>query len=377
MRPTVEERRAFLADLARLGAGALGAQGALAAFARDLLAAEEPRIEVDFWKPLDGGRAQCFVCPLHCVLEEGLTCFCNTRTNHGGRLLSHAFSNPCVLRTDPIEKLPFHHFLPGTQTLSIAVGGCNLRCLYCQNWQQSMARPESLKTWSLPPERAVSGAGEASIPTIALTYTEPVAFLEYAFRIAEHARRKGVKVVAATGAYIDPEPMREFARRVDGLCCALKGFDDSYYKDVIGGRLQPVLDALVAARETGVWMEITTLVVPTLNDDPKSLRRLALWVKRNLGDDTPLHFARFVPEYRLRNLPWTPVETLARAREEALSAGLKHVYTTNVAPHEGSGTYCPGCRTALVRRVGFKILENRLAKGKCPKCDRKVAGLWS
>jgi len=377
MRPSVAERRAFLRDLARWGAGAAAAPAALAAFARELLAAESTTIEVEHYKKLPGARTQCFVCPLDCVLEDGQTCWCNTRRNHGGTLLSHAFANPCIVRTDPIEKLPLNHFRPGTRTLSLAVGGCNLRCLYCQNWQQSMARPESLKTYDLPPDRAASGAEEGGLDTIALTYTEPVAFLEYARLIAAHAHRRGVRVVLASGAFIHPDPMRELARDVDGMCLALKGITEEYYHDVVGGKLKPVLDALVAAKETGVWIEVTNLIVPTLNDDPRLIRRLARWVKANLGADTPLHFARFVPEYKLKNLPWTPVPTITRAREEALDVGLRFVYTTNVAPHEGSATCCPGCKQPLIRRVGFKILENGLRDGACPRCRKALPGVWS
>ena len=281
------------------------------------------------------------------------------------------------MTTDEIEKLPLNHFHPGTRTLSLAVGGCNLRCLYCQNWQQSQTRPERLKTWDLPPKRAAEGAREGDLKTIALTYTEPVAFSEYALRIAAEAHRKGVKVVVASGAYMNPEPMKELAKSVDGMCLALKGFTEDFYRDVIGARLKPVLDALVAAKETGVWLEITTLIVPTLNDDMKTLRRLALWVRKNLGSDTPLHFARFVPDYKLKNLPWTPVPTITRAREEALDVGLKHVYTTNVAPHEGSSTSCPSCKQMLIRRVGFRLLENKLRDGKCCRCKKKLPGVWA
>jgi pyruvate formate lyase activating enzyme len=377
VRPSVADRRAFLAELAQWGAGAAAAPAALAAFAKEVLAEESPYVPVDYAQPLDNRRAQCFVCPLNCILEDGQTCFCNTRKNHGGIFRSHAFANPCILRTDPIEKLPLNHFLPGTRTLSIAVGGCNMRCLYCQNWQQSQVRPESLKTYPLPPDRAAGGAVEGALPTIALTYTEPVAFLEYATRIAEHAHRHGVKIAAATGAYINPKPMLDFGRQVDALCCALKGFDETFYREVIGSHLKPVLEAIVAARKSGTWLEITTLIVPTLNDDLKQIRDLAKWVKGNLGADTPLHFARFVPEYKLKNIPRTPVQTLSRAREEALEVGLKFVYTTNVAPHEGSGTYCPGCGRILVRRLGFRVLEDKLRDGRCYRCKRKLPGVWS
>lgn len=377
-----QARREFLTDLARLGAGAAtvpAAYAVLGAFARELLAEQSTSFaEVEYYKSWEDDKSvSCFVCPLNCLLQDGLTCWCMTRVNHGGKLLNHAFGNPCILRTDPIEKLPLNHFRPGSRTLSIATGGCNLRCLYCQNWQQSQTRPEKLKTFDVPPKRAVTGAQEGKLDTIAFTYTEPVSFLEYATRIAEHAHRRGVKVVAATGAYINPEPMRDFCKKIDGLCVGLKGFDDKFYQDVVGCELKPVLDALVAARETDVWLEVTNLVVPTLNDDIKKIRALAKWVLRNLGADTPLHFARFVPEYKLKNLPRTPVETLSQAREEALEAGLKFVYITNVAPHTGSATYCPKCKTPVLRRVGHSLLEGEADfAGKCPKCKRKLPGVW-
>jgi len=377
MGASLEERRDFLRAVVRWGAGAAAAPAALAAFAERLLAAESDLVEVKHYRKLEDQRIQCFVCPLNCLLDEGLTCFCNTRTNHGGTLYTHAFGNPCVLRTDPIEKLPLNHFRPGSRTLSVAVGGCNLRCLYCQNWQQSQVRPEELKTWDLPPARAAEGAVEGELETIALTYTEPVSFLEYAQAIAEEAHRRGVRVVVASGAFINPDPMRELARGVDGMCLALKGITEKFYEDVVGARLKPVLDAIVAAKEEGVWLEIVNLIVPTLNDDPKHLKQLAEWVKKNLGTDTPLHYARFVPDYKLKNLPWTPVPTITRAREQALDLGLKYVYTTNVAPHEGSATNCPKCRTTLVRRVGFKILENRVQDGACPRCKTKLPGVWA
>jgi len=377
VRTAVEQRRAFLRDIARWGAGAAAAPAALAAFAQQLLAAEDEYVEVTHYVKLPGNRIRCTVCPLNCVLDEGQTCWCNTRKNHGGTLLTHAFANPCVLRTDPIEKLPLNHFRPGGRTLSVAVGGCNLRCLYCQNWQQSMVRPETLKTWRLPPEDAITGAKKGGLDTIALTYTEPIAFLEYALRIAEEAHRHGGKVVVASGAYMNRQPMKEFARSVDAMCLALKGFTEKYYTDVVGGKLKPTLDAILAARSTDVWLEITTLLVPTLNDDMKQIRALAKWVKRYLGADTPLHFARFVPDYKLKNLPWTPVETITAAREEALAVGLRYVYATNVAPHDGSATYCHRCKTPVIRRVGFKILENRMRDGKCPRCKTKLPGVWA
>jgi pyruvate formate lyase activating enzyme len=257
------------------------------------------------------------------------------------------------------------------------VGGCNLRCLYCQNWQQSQTRPERLKTWDLPPRRAATGAQEGKLETIALTYTEPVVFSEYALAIAAHTHRRNIKLVVASGAYMNPGPMKELAQNVDGMCLALKGFTETFYRDVIGAKLKPVLDALVAARDTDTWLEVTTLIVPTLNDDMKALRRMAIWIKKNLGAETPLHFARFFPDHKLKNLPWTPPETITRAREVALDVGLKYVYVTNLAPHEGSSTSCPHCKQMLIRRVGFKLTEQKLRDGKCCRCKRKLPGVWA
>jgi len=374
------DRRAFLAELARWGGGVATGSAALAAlgsFARELLADEGHRVEaLDYQSFPDDGLVQCAVCPHRCRLPVGELGFCRTRRNHDGKLLNHAFGNPAILRTDPIEKLPLYHFRPGTRTLSLACGGCNHRCLYCQNWQQSQSEPEALQTWEVPAEKAADGAVEGGLETIAFTYTGTEAWLEYALRIAAHAHRRGVRVVVAAGCYLEPGPMRTFAGAIDGLVAGLKGFDPAFYRDVIGVELRPVQEALVTARETDVWLEVLNLVVPTLNDDRAKLRELAVWVRRELGADTPLHFARFVPEHKLKNLPRTPVETLTQAREIALDVGLKHVYTTNVAPHTGSATYCPRCRMAVIRRVGHRVLEDHRKDGACPKCRTKLPGIW-
>jgi pyruvate formate lyase activating enzyme len=334
--------------------------------------------EVDFYERLPGRRIQCFVCPLLCKLEDGQTCFCRTRTNHGGRLLTHAYNNPCILRLDPIEKLPLNHFRPGTRTLSIGFGGCNLRCLYCQNWEHSQSKPDEVKTIELTPKQAVEAARNKGVDTIAFTYTEPVVFMEYAKDLAQLAREEGLRVVVATAAFAEPEPLLDFAQYVDAFVVALKGFTEDFYKVVCGSRLAPVLTAIEALhKRSKSWLELITLIVPTYNDHLPTLEQMFGWIRSHLGCDVPLHLARFVPQYRLTNLPQTPVQILDAAREAAMDRGLRYVYTSNIAPHEGNHTYCPKCGALLIERLGLKLIGNKLHGDRCPACRRQVPGVWS
>ncbi len=364
-------RRAFLEG----AAGVLPALEILEAFGRE---AEQSNFlkEVPESKTLDGRRTQCFVCPLNCVLDPGQTCFCRTRTNHDGRLLSHAYGNPCILAVDPVEKLPLAHFMPGERTLSLAVGGCNLRCLYCQNWQQSQSRPEELKTFDLPPDKAVEGAGKKDVRILAYAYTEPVAFLEYAADVSALARRNGLRNVVASALFVNPDPLRRLCRNVDAFAAALKGFDESFYEKVLGSQLKPVLRALEVVREENVWLEIVNLVVPGYNDDFSKIKEMVDWIRKTLGAGIPLHFGRFVPEYRLKDLPRTPLPTLERCRKIAQDAGLEHVYIFNVSPHEGNNTRCQACHKEVILRLGFKILENRMVDGACGFCRARIPGIW-
>ena len=336
------------------------------------------RHEVDFYTKLSGRRIQCFVCPLNCILEDGETCPCRTRTNVRGTLYSYAYNNPCILRIDPIEKLPLNHFLPGTRTLSLAVGGCMLRCLYCQNWEQSQERPERLRTFYLTPAKAVAGAKRRGIRSIAFTYTEVGVFLEWAKDVAKEAKQQGLNVVVATSAYLNPKPLVDFAQHVDGIVVTLKGFTEAFYRQVTARELKPVLESLKAIRhQTSCWLEISNLVVPTYNDRLTEIRQMAVWIKQNLGSDVPLHFARFTPMYKLKQLPRTPVQTLEGARRVARRAGLRYVYTSNVAPHEGNHTYCSKCRAKVIERLGFKVLEDRSRNGRCHRCATALPGRWS
>lgn len=337
-----------------------------------------PLVEIPqrWWKPLTNNKVQCFICPLNCVLSDGQICGCNTRLNVKGRLMTMAYGNPCIISIDPVEKLPLHHFLAGSQTLSIATAGCNLRCLYCQNWQQSQVRPDQLRNYNLPPSEAVKKAKERGIPIIAYTYTEPVVFWEYVMSISELAKSEGLKNVVATALFMTKEPIREWCKVTDAFAVSLKGFDDEFYLKVVGAPLKPILDAILTVKSEGAWLELVTLIVPTLNDDTKRIREMCLWIRRNLGTQVPLHFGRFVPEYKLRNLPRTPVSTLEQCREIALDTGLQFVYLFNVAPHDANHTYCPKCHTPVVRRLGFKLTSNNLQRGICPKCKTRLPGVW-
>lgn len=331
--------------------------------------------EVEFYTKIRE-QVQCQVCPLNCTLKPGETCFCRTRKNHDGQLLSHAYGNPCILTIDAIEKLPLSHFLPGRQTLSLAVGGCNLRCLYCQNWNESQNKPDDLKNFDVSKEKAVEGAAKKSVDILAYTYTEPVAFYEYTRDVQALAKERKCRNVCATALFINEKPLRALCKTTDAFAVALKGFDEKFYEKVLGVQLAPTLKAIEIVKEEKVWFELVTLIVPTFNDDLAKIKEMVAWIKKTLGTKVPLHFGRFIPQYRLKDLPRTPVETLEKCRNLARDAGLEHVYIFNVSPHEGNNTICPGCKKTVIERLGFKVLKNDLVKGACPTCKAKLPGVW-
>jgi pyruvate formate lyase activating enzyme len=373
------DRRRFLSLLARLTGGACLACG-LDGLISPALAGEPVQFtrQIEYYERLADKKVQCFVCPLHCVLTDGQTCPCRTRTNVGGTLYTRAYNNPCIIRVDPIEKMPLHHFRPGSKTLTIAIGGCNLRCLYCQNWEQSQKMPDELKTFDLSPAAAVEEARKKGIDTIAFNYTETVAFLEYAKDVAIAAKKAKLKVVVGTSAFVEPKPLLDFAKHVDAFVITLKGFDEGFYHRVSGVSLEPILASIkTIKKETKCWLEVINVVVPTYNDTPAMIEAMSRWIRRNLGTNVPLHFARFVPMYKLANLPQTPVQTLETACDIARKAGLRFIYTTNISPHPGNSTICPDCQQPLIQRLGFKILDNNMTKGTCPKCHKRLPGVWA
>ncbi|HEY3324405.1 MAG TPA: AmmeMemoRadiSam system radical SAM enzyme [Planctomycetota bacterium] len=368
-------RRKFLCQCACGGTALAGATWLGGAHVQAL--GYDTKVEVKYYDKLPDKKIQCHVCPLNCTLTDTQTCFCRTRTNHAGTLYNHSYASPCVLNVDPIEKTPLLHFTPGAQTLAIGLAGCNLRCLYCQNWQIAQDQPVNTKNIRLTSADAVEQLKKQDLSTLALTYTEPVSYYEYALETATAVRSAGRKAVMASAAYIETKPMQELCANLNGMCLAMKGFTEEFYRKVCGSSLAPVLKAMEIAMKSKAWLELVTLVIPTYNDDPTDIRDQARWIVRNLGKDVPLHFERFVPEYKLRNLPQTPIPTLEKCREIAMAEGLRFVYISNVAPHPANHTYCPGCKTPVIRRVGFKLLENKLVAGKCPQCKTSIPGVWA
>lgn len=371
-------RREFIRDAGCMGIALAPAYQVFSMFARNKASAEGLR-EVDhrFYDRLRGGKTRCYVCPLKCILKPGETCFCRTRTNHDGRLYSHAYGNPCVISVDPVEKLPLHHFLPGRRTLSLAFGGCNMRCLYCQNWRQSQVRPDDLQNYDLSCDEAVEAVEGRDLDVISYAYTEPVVFSEYVKDLSTVAKGRGVKNVCASALYVNEEPLRDLCKTVDAFAVSLKGFDEKFYQQVVGSRLKPVLEAMEVLKDEGVWFEIVTLVVPTYNDDVKRVREMCRWIKRNLGANVPLHFGRFVPEYKLRDLPRTSVSALEGCRNIAREEGLRYAYIFNVFPHEGNNTCCPMCGREIITRVGLKVTGVEIRNGRCARCGETIPGIWT
>jgi pyruvate formate lyase activating enzyme len=322
------------------------------------------------------GTVHCELCPHLCVLGEDDRGFCRTRVVKNGALHTIAYGNLCSLAVDPIEKKPLYHFLPETPILSLAIGGCNFRCRNCQNWEISQARPEDVKRFEAMPERLVTMAVQRDVPSIAYTYSEPLVYYEYVRDTAALARARGIRNVLVTAGYVNEAPLRELCRVVDAVTLDVKAFRDSFYREVSGGRRDPVLRALEVMREEGVWLEVSFLMVPTLSDDAAELGEFARWVAKRLGQDTPLHVLRFHPAHRLAHLPPTPISALQQAGERARGEGLHHVYLGNV-PGPGAGrTVCPNDGEVLVERQGFRVVTNRLAHGACPRCGRRVAGVF-
>jgi pyruvate formate lyase activating enzyme len=332
--------------------------------------------EALFYKQLDDKMVQCFLCPRNCIIKNLTRGFCKVRENLNGVLYTLVYAKPVALHVDPIEKKPLFHFLPQTTAFSIATAGCNLRCKFCQNWEISQSLPEALDYVYLQPQDVVTKAKEAGSPTIAYTYSEPAIFYEYMLDTAKAAKAAGLKNVMHSSGYINEEPLRGLCKYLDAANIDLKGFSEEYYADMSTGALAPVLKALKILKEEGVYVEITNLVVSGYNDTPEMLTQMCVWIKDNLGPDTPVHFSRFFPMYKLLSLNPTPVETLEKARNIALECGLKYVYIGNVAGNPAENTYCPKCKKVLIERKGYAILENNVENGKCKFCGEKINGVW-
>lgn len=331
------------------------------------------------------GIVECQLCPKLCRIAPGESGECRVRVNLDGQVRAVTFGFPSALHLDPIEKKPLFHFRPGSTILSVATVGCNLHCKNCQNWELSQRNPEQAEVYALPPTDLVALAQRKRCRSIAYTYSEPIVFFEYTYESAQRARAAGISNVLVTAGYGNRAPMQQLFSVTDAANVDLKFFDDRLYREICDAHLAPVLDFIVQARAAGVWVELTNLVIPTLNDDDALVRRMCRWIVRAVGSDTPLHLSRFSPRYQLKNLPPTPVATLLRLRKVARDAGLRHVYVGNVPGNDGESTRCPHDGTLLVDRRGYTVLSQQLERratdgpsmGRCPSCHRLVPGVWS
>lgn len=334
-------------------------------------------IEARFYQKLHNRQIKCGLCPRACFVGDGERGHCGVRENRGGTFLTLVHSRVCATHVDPIEKKPLFHYLPGTVAFSIATAGCNVSCKFCQNWNLSQSRPEQIHTHYAPPQRIVAIARRLKCPTIAYTYGEPVVFAEYLMDTADAGHRAGIRSIVVSNGYIQQDALRQAYGKMDAVKIDLKSFSESYYASIVGGRLKPVLDTLVALRTMGKWTEIVYLVVSTLNDSDAEFRGLAQWIKFNLGVDVPLHFTQCHPEYRMKNLPVTPVFTLERAKAIADAEGLHFVYIGNVPGHPAQNTFCPQCRKMVVERAGFTANRMLIREdGTCPYCRNPIPGIW-
>jgi pyruvate formate lyase activating enzyme len=330
-----------------------------------------------WWEAEPGNRVHCFLCPRHCHIHEGQSGFCFIRVNRGGKLYSLGYGSPAALQIDPIEKKPLNHFLPGTRVFSMGTAGCNMGCFFCQNWDISKSRHDQVHSQQLAPEEVPLLARKHNCRSLAFTYNEPTIWGEYVIDICRAAKQYGLKTVMVTNGYVTREAFHDIYDHIDAANVDLKAFTENFYGKITLTHLQPVLETLQWLRnETNVWFEITNLMIPTLNDDPSETRRLADWILEHLGPDVPLHFTAFHPDFKLQDKPRTPPETLHRAREIALEAGLHYVYEGNIYS-DGANTNCPGCSAILIRRSWHTVEANELRNGSCPQCGYRVVGVWN
>ena len=333
--------------------------------------------EARFYEKLENNKVQCHLCRHNCIINEGKFGICGVRKNEKGVLYTLVYDYPVAIHVDPIEKKPLYHFLPGSRALSIATVGCNFRCKFCQNYDISQApREGEIFGETVPRETVVALAERYRCESISYTYTEPTIFYEYAYDIAVLAKSKGIKNNFVTNGYIEEEPLREIAPYLDAANIDLKSFRKDFYAKIVGARLDQVLESIKLYFKLGIWIELTTLIIPGYNDTEEELRDIARFIKSELAEYVPWHVSRFYPHYKMSYIPPTPVKKVLRAREIGLEEGLLYVYTGNIPGDEGSDTYCPSCKRAVIKREGFWVVENRAKGGVCEYCGAQVHGIF-
>ncbi|HPT39559.1 MAG TPA: AmmeMemoRadiSam system radical SAM enzyme [Candidatus Omnitrophota bacterium] len=332
--------------------------------------------EALYWQDAGQGKVRCFLCPRQCLISDNQRGFCRARKNIKGKLYCLTYGQPVAIHIDPIEKKPFFHVYPGTKSFSIATAGCNLRCKFCQNWEISQLDPAFVKVAFVSAQDMVRAAKESGSKTIAFTYTEPTIFYEYMLDIAKLAKQENIACVMHSSGFINEKPLRQLAQYLTAADIDLKGFSQKYYSSFCEGSLISVLNSLKILKEEHVWLEVTNLIIPTANDSDEDISNLCLWVKNNLGPDTPVHFSRFFPMYKLSDLSPTPLKTLTGAGSIAKKSGLRYVYLGNITQDLGENTICPVCGKLLIKRAGYTVIENNLNQGKCKFCGVEISGVW-
>lgn len=329
-----------------------------------------------FYQKKDREMVQCGLCNHRCLIKEGKRGICGVRENRGSTLYTLVYGKCISQNVDPIEKKPFYNFYPGSTSFSIATVGCNFRCRNCQNYSISQMPRDQEKILGnyVSPEKIVEAAQYYKCTSIAYTYTEPTIFYEYAYDIAQLAHEENLKNVFVTNGYTTPEALRHIRPYLDGANVDLKSFSDEFYKNNCEARLKPVLESLRLYKELGIWIEITTLIIPTYNDSDEELRNIAEFIF-NLGPETPWHISAYYPTYKLNDQPRTPVQTLRKAREIGIKAGLRYVYEGNVPGEAGENTYCYSCGSLLIERMGYSITQHRIKEGNCTSCQAKIDGV--
>ncbi len=325
----------------------------------------------------EGKTCYCDLCDHLCIIRPDRAGDCRVRANVDGKLYTLVYGNPCAVHVDPIEKKPLFHFLPATRSFSIATAGCNLRCLNCQNWSISQAKPQETRNYDLMPENVVSSAKKYKCDSIAYTYSEPIVFYEYTYDSAKLAKEQGIKNLLISAGFIKEKPLRKLCGVIDAANIDLKSFDDETYVKLNGCHLKPILESLKIIKEMGVWLEITNLIVPNWTDNMNKINEMCRWLVKNGFENYPLHFSRFTPLYKLAHLPPTPASNLHKARRIALDAGMKYVYIGNLPGTDAENTYCPSCGKIVIKRQGFSISENNVNNGKCKFCSEKIHGVWN
>lgn len=332
--------------------------------------------EASFYQKLGVNNVWCQLCFRKCIIPEGSRGFCRVRENIGGKLYSLVYEKTASWQVMQVEKDTMYHLLPGAWVFAIATASCNFRCKQCHNWMITQVGPEELRSQHWPPEEVVERAIRHGCTFISCTVNEPTVFYEYMYDIFRLAKKRGLKTLFRSNGAMRPEPLRKLLKCTDAVSLDLKGFTEKFYQETLSAELEPVLKTLKILKEEGVWFEITNLIIPTLNDDMKDIRRLCEWVKENIGPDVPLHFNRFFPAYRLTRLTPTPIETLEAAYKMARKTGLNYVYIGNVPGHKYNSTFCPKCGKKLIHRVHFAVLSNDIKDKRCGSCGYDIAGIW-